>query len=181
MAIKATVYKATLELSDMDRHVYETFPVVLARHPSETDERMMVRLLAYALHAADPGDRAPLEFTQDLWDPELPALLQRDLTGRMAHWIEVGQPDERKILRAAARADQVTVYSYGPESWWQGLAGRLARVRNVQVWRIPDEQVAALAALAERTMVLQLTVQDGALYLGNGRVSLDLAPVRLHG
>ena len=181
MGLKATVYKATLELSDMDRHVYETFPVVLARHPSETDERMMIRLLAYALHVADPGDRTPLELTQDLWDPDLPALIQNDLTGRIAHWIEVGQPDERKILRAAARADQVTIYSFGPESWWPALAGKLARVRNVQAWRISDEQVESLATLAERTMVLQVTVQDGALYVGNGRLSIEITPARLHG
>jgi uncharacterized protein YaeQ len=181
MAAKATVYKASIELSDLDRNVYETYPVVLARHPSETDERMMVRLLAYALHVADEGDRTPLEFTQDMWDPDQPALLQRDLTGAVAHWIEVGQPDERRITRAAARTKELTVYSYGSLIWWEGIVNKVSRLRNVRVFHIPREQSAALESLAERSMALQLTVQDGALYVGNGRVSVEITMTRLMG
>jgi uncharacterized protein YaeQ len=179
MATNATIYKATVELADMDRQIYTDHSVVLARHPSETDERMMIRLLALALNLSPEGSLEPLEFAKDMWDPDEPALWQKDLTGKILHWIEVGQPEERRLSRVTARAGRVSVYSFGSAVWWSGIANKLTRLRNLAVWQIPVEQSQALAELAQRTMVLQVTIQDGAVYVGNGQRSIEVTPVRL--
>jgi len=181
MALKATIYKATVQLSDIDRGVYGDYPVTLARHPSETDERMLIRLLAFALNVPADEDHGALEFAKDMWDADEPGLWQKDLTGRIEHWIEVGQPDEKRLLRAAARVGRVSVYSFSASTpiWWKGLASKLTRLGNLAVWQVPAEQSQALAALAQRTMELQVTVQDGAIWVGDGTRSLEVAPVRL--
>lgn len=181
MALKATIFKAAIQLADMDRAVYADHALTIARHPSETDERMMVRLLAFALHVpADDHDGA-LEFAKGLSDTDEPDLWQRDLTGRIVQWIECGQPDERRLLRAAGRADRVVVFSYGSSTpiWWSGLKGRIARAANVQVWQVPATQSQALAGLAQRTMSLQVNVQDGQVFVGDGERTVELAPTRL--
>ena len=183
MALKATICKATVQLSDIDRGVYADHAVVIARHPSETDERMLIRLLAFALNVPADGDHGALAFAKDMWDADEPGLWQKDLTGRILHWIEVGQPDERRLLRAASRVERVSVYSFGASTpvWWKNLASKLTRARNLAVWQIPAEQSQALAALAQRTMELQVTVQDGAIWVGDGTRSIEVAPVRLSG
>ncbi len=183
MSLKATIYKASVQLSDIDRGVYGDFPVTLARHPSETDERMLIRLLAFALNQPADSDRGPLEFAKDMWEADEPSLWQKDYTGRIAHWIEVGQPDEKRLLRASARVDRVSVYSFSTSTpiWWKGLASKLTRAGNLTVWQIPAEQSQALAALAQRSMELQVTVQDGDIWIGDGTRSIEVAPVRLCG
>jgi uncharacterized protein YaeQ len=183
MALKATIFKATLQLADMDRGLYVDHAVTLARHPSETDERMMVRLLAYALHApADTRDGA-LEFAKGLWDSDEPELWQKDLTGQIVHWIDIGQPDERRLLRASGRAARVTVLSHGTSTpiWWSGIANKIARAANVAVWQIPAPQAQALAGLAQRGMQLQVSVQDGTVRIGDAERSIEIEPLRLNG
>lgn len=184
MALKATIYKATVQLSDIDRGVYGDYPITLARHPSETDERMLIRLLAFALNVPADSDHGALEFAKDMWEADEPSLWQKDFTGRLLHWIEVGQPDEKRLLRAVARVDRVSVYSFSASTavWWKSLAPRLARTRNLAVWQVPADQsaaLAALAALAQRTMELQVTVQDSAIWVGDGTRSIEVAPVAL--
>ncbi len=181
MALKATIYKAQVRLSDLDRQVYGEHSVTLARHPSETDERLLVRLLAFALNAPVDPDQPPLEFAKDMWDPDEPSLWQKDPTGRILHWIDVGQPDEKRLLRASARVDRISVYSYGSGTgpWWKGIEPRLTRFRNLAVWQVPSDQSQALASLAQRTMQLQLTVQDGAIWVEDGTRSVEVAPCRL--
>ena len=183
MATKATISKATVQLSDIDRGVYGDFPLTLARHPSETDERMLIRLLAFALNVPADSDHGPLEFAKDMWDADEPSLWQKDFTGQILHWIEVGQPDEKRLLRATSRVGRVSVYSFSASTstWWSGIATKLTRARNLTVWQIPAEQSAALSALAQRSMELQVTVQDGAIWVGDGTRSLEVAPVRLYG
>ena len=183
MAIKATIYKATVQLSDIDRGVYADHPVTIARHPSETDERLLIRLLAFALNVPADNDHGPLEFAKDMWDPDEPSLWQKDYTGQILHWIEVGQPDEKRLLRASARVGRVSVYSFSASTpiWWKGIETKLTRLRNLTVWQIPADQSQALAALAQRTMELQVTVQDGAIWVGDGQRSIGVAPVRLCG
>lgn len=181
MALKATIFKAGVQLADMDRGIYADHALTIARHPSETDERMMVRLLAFALNVpADDHDGA-LEFAKSLSDTDEPDLWQRDLTGRIVQWIECGQPDERRLLRAAGRADRVVVYSYGSSTpiWWNGLKGKVARAANVAVWQLPAAQSQALGALAQRTMRLQVNVQDGHVQVTDGEHSVELVPDRL--
>ena len=112
MAQKATVCKAMLQIADIDRGLYADHALTVARHPSETDERMMVRLLAFALSVpADDRDGA-LEFAKGMWDPDEPELWQKDLTGRIVQWIEVGQPEERRLAKASGRADRVSVFAF---------------------------------------------------------------------
>ncbi len=163
MALKSTIFKAELQISDMDRHYYENHALTIARHPSETDERMMIRVLAFALNASEA-----LAFGKGLSDTDEPDLWQKDLTGAIDLWIEVGQPDDRAILKACGRAERVLVYSYSSVSniWWNQTGSRVERAKNLKVVNIPAEASQALAALAQRTMQLQCTIQDGQVWLG---------------
>ena len=183
MAIKATIHKANLQIADMDRNVYVDHSVTIARHPSETDERMMVRLLALALNLPADPDHGTLEFAKGLWDVDEPELWHKDLTGRIRHWIEVGQPDEKRLMKASGRADRVTVLSYSPGTpiWFDGIATRITRARNIEVWQIEAAQSQALAAIAQRSMQLQISVQDGTVWIGDGQQSVEITPKRLNG
>jgi uncharacterized protein YaeQ len=181
MAIKSTIFKANLQIADMDRGLYATHQLTLARHPSETDERMMVRLLAFALHVpADDHDGA-LVFARGMADADEPDLWQPSLAGELRQWIEVGQPDERRLARACGRSERVVLYVYANAAhiWWAGIQGKVARLSNLWVWQLPAPQSQALAALAERSMQLQVTVQDGQIWVGNGKDSLEVHPTPL--
>ncbi|HJV02426.1 MAG TPA: YaeQ family protein [Burkholderiaceae bacterium] len=171
MALKATIYKADLQIADMDRNYYESQVLTLARHPSETDERMMVRLLAFAIHANEA-----LTFTKGLFDVEEPDLWQKDLTGAIQLWIEVGQPDEKKLLKACGRSEHVVVYSYSATShiWWKQLANKVERCKNLTVINLPADATAELEKMAQRTMQLQCTIQDGQIWLTDGTVTVEI-------
>lgn len=177
MALKATIFKASLNVADLDRHYYAEHALTLARHPSETDQRMMVRLVAYALNAHER-----LEFGRGLSAEDEPALWLKDLTGAVDTWIEVGQPDERILRRACGRAERVIVYLYSGNSaaiWWQGLASKLAGLANLSVYELDPDAVQALADAVERTMDLQCTIQDGEALFSAGEQSVAIAPKRL--
>ena len=182
MALKATIHKAQIQLADMDRGVYGDRALTIARHPSETDERMMMRVLAYALHTPANDDGGALELAKSLWDVDEPDLWQKDLTGQIVHWIDVGQPDERRILRASPRAGRVTVLSFASSTpvWWSGIVNKISRARNVAVWQIEAAQSQALAALAERSMQLQISVQDGTVYVSQGERAVEITPQALN-
>ncbi len=170
MAIKATVFKANLQIADMDRHYYQEHALTLARHPSETDERMMVRLLVFALQAHER-----LEFGQGMTDDEEADLWLKDLTGAIKLWIDVGTPDERLIRKACGRADQVIVYCYGgrtAEMWFAQNSSQFNRLKNLTVINLAQESTRAIAELAERTMQLQCTIQDGQVWLSDGKESV---------
>lgn len=181
MAIKATIYKAHVQLADMDRNVYGDHSVTIARHPSETDERLMIRLLAFALNVPADDKGGNLEFAKSLWDTDEPDLWHKDLTGQIVHWIDVGQPDDKRMMKSSPRADRMTVYTYTASSpiWWTGVQTKITRARNLDVWLIPAEQSQALATLAQRTMQLQVTVQDGSVWVGDGQNSVEVTPQRL--
>jgi uncharacterized protein YaeQ len=181
MALKSTVFKAQLQLADMDRNLYADHALTLALHPSETEERLMVRLLAFALNVPADDRSGALEFAKGLSDTDEPDLWQRDLTGRLVQWIEIGQPDDRRLLKAAGRADRVSVFAYGSSTpiWWQALAPRVARASNLAVWQVPAAQSRELAALAARTMQLQVTVQDAHIWMGDGANAVEIAPIAL--
>jgi uncharacterized protein YaeQ len=178
MALKSTIYKAQLQIADMDRGLYADHALTLARHPSENDERLMMRVLAFALHVPADERLGRLEFAKGLSDTDEPDLWQRDLSGQLLHWIEVGQPEERRMLRAAGRAGRATFMAYAPSTpiWWASLANKVARSGGLAVWQVPAEQSQALATLAQRSMQLQVTVQDGLVWIADGRQSVEIAP-----
>lgn len=165
MAPNATIFKAMLHITDMDRQYYEDHSVTLARHPSETDERMMVRLLAFALHAHEN-----LSFGRGLSAEDEPALWQKDLTGAIDLWIEVGQPDDKTIRQACGRSKHVLVYAYGgrgADLWWENNQAVLNRCPNLTVFILPPDGTRALLQLAQRSMELHCTIQGGQVLLGD--------------
>jgi uncharacterized protein YaeQ len=177
MALKATIFKAELQVSDLDRHYFASHSLTLARHPSETDERMMVRLVAFALNAGPL-----LEFGRGLSAEDEADLLMRDLTGAIELWIEVGLPDERDIRKAAGRAHAVAVYLYGGRSaslWWKQNEAAMAKLDNVAVYEIPPDAASQLAAIAERNMRVECTIQEGQVYLHAGEAAVHFAPLTL--
>lgn len=184
MALKSTVFKAEVQLADIDHGCYTDLSLTLARHPSETDERMMVRLAALALNAHQVqdlcGGDARIGFGAGLSSPDEPDVLLQDYTGRTRLWIEVGQPDEKALARACSKADAVLVYAFSPaaEVWWRAAQNKLARLDRLGVWRIPAAEASALARLAQRSMQLQATVQEGQLTLSSNAASATLEPVR---
>lgn len=174
MALPATIFKANLQLSDLDRHYYADHQLTLARHPSETDERMMVRLFAFALYADEH-----LQFTKGLCVDDEPDLWRKGFSGEIELWIDVGLPDERRVRKACNRAEKVCLLLYGgraAEVWWQKNADRLQRFANLEVVELPEEESSALAALAQRSMQLQCTIQDGEVWLSLGEQTLGISP-----
>jgi len=171
MALKATIFKADLQIADMDRHYYAEHALTIARHPSETDERMMMRVLAFALHASEA-----LAFGKGLSAEDEPDLWQKDLTGAIELWIDVGQPDDKSLLKACGRSEQVIVYSYSATSsiWWGQMGSRLERAKNLCVRNVLQDTSMALAKLAQRTMRLQCTIQDAQAWLSDGETTVQI-------
>lgn len=174
MAIKSTVFKITINLADMDRNLYQDLQLTTARHPSENDERMMVRLLAYCLHVEEG-----LQFTRGLSSGEEPDIWSKSLSDEIKLWIELGQPDEKRIRKASNRAEQVVIYSYGggaTTTWWQQIQHKLTRFSNVRVIELDKESTQALALMAERSMKLQCSIQDGQLWFSDDNTSVLVEP-----
>lgn len=171
MALKATIYKAEIQIADMDRHYYGNHALTLARHPSETDERMMVRLLAYLLNAHDD-----LVFGKGISTDDEPDLWKKNLSGEIELWIEVGIPDEKRVVKASRRARNVIVYTYSHNSavWWKQSAARLEPLGNLTVLNLPSSQSAELVKLAQRNMQLQCTVQEGQVWVSDDSNSVQI-------
>ena len=172
MASNATIFKAALQIADVDRNYYQNHAITLARHPSETDERMMMRLLAFVLHA----DEA-LSFGRGLSAEDEPDLWLKDLTGAIELWIEVGQPDEKRIRQACGRAKQVFIHTYGgrgADLWWEQNRAKLDRLNNLVVLNFPLDASRALEKLAQRNMQLQCTLQEGQIFIGDGRSAAQI-------
>jgi uncharacterized protein YaeQ len=177
MALGATIFKADLQIADTDRGYYQDHALVLARHPSETDERLMVRLLAFALNAG-----ASLAFGKGLSSEDEPDLRDTDLTGLVRAWIDVGLPAEKAVRKACGRAAEVKVYAYGGRAvdvWWKQNGAALRRCRNLSVIELPQTATQALAGLARRTMRLQCTIQDAQVWLSDGEEAIEIVPLVL--
>ncbi|MES9990739.1 MAG: YaeQ family protein [Candidatus Thiodiazotropha sp.] len=165
MALKATIFKVDLQISDMERHHYQTYQLTLARHPSETDQRLMVRLLAFAINA-DHG----LTFTKGLCNDNEPELWLKNLSGETELWIELGQLDEKRLRRACGQAKRVIVYLYArrsAEAWWSQYQNKLLRYNNLQLVMLSVAGETALESLSRRTMSLQATIQDNQIWLSD--------------
>ncbi|MEO8739196.1 MAG: YaeQ family protein [Casimicrobiaceae bacterium] len=177
MALKSTIFKAELSVADIGRGQYGDYTLTVARHPSETDERMMVRLLAFALNASDT-----LAFGKGLSTEDEPDLWRRDLTGVVELWIDVGLPDEKEIRKACGRANAVHVYAYGGRAvglWWDKARSKLDRQERLAVSEVPLEASKALAALAGRTMRLHCTIQEEQILFGDAATSVSLELVAI--
>ena len=174
MATKATVYKAELEISDIDRGYYASHTLTLAQHPSENDRRLMARLIVFALLAHER-----LEFGRGLSTEEDPDLWQRDYTGIIENWIELGQPEESAIRKACGRAQQVTLVTYSGSSaeiWWSKNEAALIRCKNLTIIDLDSAEVEATTRFLQRTMRLQVMIQEGSCQLMSGDDTLIICP-----
>lgn len=175
MAQNATIYKVELSVADMDRHYYETHTLTVAKHPSETDERLMVRLLAFALNA-----HAHLEFTKGISTDDEPDIWQKSLSGEHALWVTLGLPTEKIIRQSCGKAGQMIVYCYGgnaAELWWKKIRGSTARFDNLQVTNFSKDDTTALGKLASRMMKLQVNIQDGDVMVSDGDSAVTMSPI----
>lgn len=175
MALKSTIYKAELQISDMDRHYYQSHGLTIAQHPSETNERMMLRVLAFALYAHEN-----LQFTKGLSAEDEPDIWQKNLRDEIELWIDLGQPDEKRIRKACGRAEQVVLLTYGGSTadiWWKKTGDKLARFDNLTVINIVMSESEALQTLVERTMQLQCTIDNGQIWLSMADKSVEVNPV----
>lgn len=172
MALKATIYKATVNVADMDRNVFLDSTLTLARHPSETEERLMLRLLAWLVNAHER-----LTFTRGLSAEDEPEIwLLNDHNG-IEVWVELGLPEERRVKRACNRSASVVLYTYNGRAaqiWWHQNQSKLAQQDNLTVRFLDDEQLKALTQLASRSMTLQATIQDGTIWLSDDQNHLEL-------
>ncbi|WP_353471922.1 YaeQ family protein [Salipiger sp. H15] len=176
MAQKSTIYKVELSVSDMDRHYYETHKLTVAKHPSETDERLMVRLLAFALNADEQ-----LELTKGLSTDDEPDIWQKSLSGELDLWVALGLPSDKVVRQSCGKAGKVVVYSYGgrpAEVWWDKIKGSTTRFDNLQVMNISEEATRDLAELASRTMKLQVNIQDGDVMVSADDRIVYVTPVK---
>lgn len=176
MALKSTIFKVEIQVSDLDRHYYGSHSLTLARHPSETDERLMMRLLAFARHADEQ-----LAFGGGVSTEDEPALWQKDLTGAIQLWVEVGTPDEKRLKKACGRSPQVVLYMYGRawEVWWRDNQAALARLPNLAVWSVSVEESQAMAGISTRNMSLTCTLQEGQVWMATPDTTLTVEPKRL--
>lgn len=172
MALKATVCKAEIQIADMDRNHYQDYSLTLARHPSETDERMLLRIVAFALNAQER-----LAFGKGISTDDEPDLWQKSLSDEIELWIDLGQPDEKRLRRACGRARRVIVYPYAERSadvWWQQNGADFGRFDNLSVIKLATIGDVALGDLAQKAMSLTCTIQEGQVWLSDGNRDLAL-------
>lgn len=176
MAQKATIYKVELSVCDMDRHYYETHKLTVAKHPSETDERLMVRILAFALNAHEQ-----LEMTKGLSTDDEPDIWQKSLSGELELWVALGLPSEKIVRQSCGKADQVIIYTYGgttAEVWWEKIKNSTTRFDNLQVLNFAENDTNELGKLANRSMKVQVNIQDGDVMVSVDESIVYVTPIK---
>ena len=176
MAQKATIYKVELSIADMDRHYYETHNLTVAKHPSETDERLMVRLLAFALNAHEK-----LEFTRGLSSDDEPDIWQKSLSGELELWVTLGLPGEKIIRQSCGKANEVIIYCYGgrtAETWWEKVKNSTTRFDNLQIINFSEKDTNELGKQVSRSMTLQVNIQDGDVMVSVDGSIVYVTPVK---
>ncbi|OED46631.1 hypothetical protein ACH42_03695 [Endozoicomonas sp. (ex Bugula neritina AB1)] len=172
MALKAKIFKATINIANMDQHYYADHQLTIARHPSENDERMMLRILAFTLHASDN-----LSFTKGISTDDEPDIWERSLSGDIELWIDLGQPDEKRLRKACGRSRKVVLYNYGgktSDTWWNQNETMTTRFNNLKVYNFPPETGKDLSVLTDKNMELQCTIQDDQIWLNNQEYSVQI-------
>jgi uncharacterized protein YaeQ len=175
MAQKATIYKVELSVSDMDRHYYEIHKLTVAKHPSETDERLMVRILAFALNAHEH-----LEMTKGLSTDNEPDIWQKSLSGELNLWVALGLPSEKVVRQSCGKSSKVIVYSYGgrtAEMWWDKIKNSTTRFDNLRVMNLAEKDTRNLGKLAHRSMQVQVNIQDGEVMISVGDNIVYVTPI----
>ena len=172
MAQKATIFKADVNLANMDQDIYLDQNLTIAQHPSETLQRMMLRIVAWALHANEQ-----LTFTKGLCEEDEPELWQKNYSDEIELWIDLGTPDEKRLKKASVRGNQAVLFTYGQNvanAWWKQHESVARKYNNLTVNFVSDETMEQLAALAQRTMQLQFSISDGDVWLSSGEESIQL-------
>ncbi len=173
MALKSTIYKADCQIADMDRGYYALHNLTIALHPSETEERMMVRLVAFVLNADEQ-----LQFSKGLSSENEPDIWQKTLTDDIELWIDVGMPDEKRIRKASSRAEQALIYSYGGRNsvWWSQIKSKITRFKNIKIINLLKTDTDQLAVLIKRSMQFQISIQDGQLWISDEQHTAHITP-----
>ncbi len=174
MALKATIIKVQLSLSDMDRHIYQDYNFTVAQHPSETEQRLMVRILAFALNASDR-----LCFTKGLCADDEPEIWDVNYSDEILLWVELGLPEEKRLKKACSRSEKVRLYAYGEgaqDVWWQKNQNKLTKLSNLEVFSLAFDTTQQLTHLAARNMQLQVTIQDGQIWFSDAENSVLIEP-----
>lgn len=178
MAQNATIYKAQLQIADMDRHYYADHSLTLALHPSETEERMMMRLLAFILYASER-----LEFTRGLCVDDEPDIWCKNYSDEIELWIDVGLPSDKRLRKACSRSSSVKLLCYGSDQainpWLNSISAERRRQNKLQILRVPEAQSTALTDLIARTMQLQANIQDGQVWISSDAGAVMIEPERL--
>lgn len=172
MALKATIYKAAVNIADMDRNFFYDANLTLAQHPSETEQRMMLRLLAWICHANER-----LIFTRGLSAEDEPEIWRKNDHNGIELWVELGLPDEKRLKKACNQSRNVVLYAYGERAakvWWAQVQSKLQGFSNLAIRYIDDELLAQLVTFANRSMTLQATLQDGTIWLSDAQSNLEL-------
>ncbi len=178
MSANATIFKAFLNIADLDRHYFAEYHLTVARHPSETDERMIVRLLGFILYADDQ-----LGFGKGLCMHDEPDLVAKNYAGDIECWMIIGQPDEKQVRKACSKAEQVVILSYGAgmDQWWRQSQDKLRRLQKVTVWSLQSSQIAELADHVRRTMRWHCTIQDGSIMISDELNACEITPALILG
>jgi len=176
MAQKATIYKVELSVSDMDRNYYETHNLTVAKHPSETDERLMLRIIAFAQNAHEK-----LEFSKGISTDDEPDIWQKSLSGELELWVALGLPSEKIIRQSCGKANEVIIYCYGgrtAEIWWEKIKNSTTRFNNLQVISFSEKDTSELAKQVSRSMKLHVSIQDGDVMVSIDESIVYVTPVK---
>lgn len=176
MALKPTIYKLSISLSDIDRHFYDHLNLTVAQHPSETVERMFVRILAYCTNASSER----LTFTAGLSNPDEPDINEMDLQGGLLHWIDVGEPSFERIKKASRLAKKVSIYSFNRKSdtWWQQEQPSFNKL-NININQFNWPQVQGLTVFVERKMELSITISENTFFVSGAKGNVEVPCIQL--
>ncbi|TLU64118.1 YaeQ family protein [Thalassotalea litorea] len=179
MAQKSTIYKASMQVSDLNREIYPHFQLTVARHPSETERRFMLRLMAFAHQYHEQ-----LELCKGISADDEPDIWIKNFSDEIELWVELGQLDEKRLKKASNRAHKAVIYCYGSASdiWWQKVQHKASQFSNLTVWQVNDEQSTALTQLLQRTMELQFTIDGSQIWVSdeNSAIEVDIIPLLNH-
>jgi uncharacterized protein YaeQ len=176
MARQATIYKIKLSVFDVDRYYYKTHSLTVAKHPSETDERLMLRILAFALNAHEQ-----LEFTRGISTGDEPDIWLKRLNGELELWVELGAPSQKIVRQSCGKAKNVIIYSYGGNTadvWWSKMKASATRFDNLQVINFSKKDTSELAKQADRSMEMRVNIQDGDVMVSIGKSTVYITPVK---